>query len=487
MKKFSLFLFLCLSIPLLWLIHWNYVHDTLGVLNPDFLSRRLTVAQQFVKMRYIVGNPEKYNSFIFGSSRVAAIDPTHISGDGKWYNMTYQEALPMENLRNLRQMINAGVKIKELWIGLDDASFREDDKDHKEKLGDKYPYRPYDVNFYLELLLRKPEPLQSPEFIYEKGLLFDIYHTGMTPTPWTDQKIDANPDAHRNDPRFMISYARHGNRMKDTLEEIKEIKELAEENDICITFFINPIYVGSYLDNDLEEFDEFKRQLAKITPYYDFSGITPYATDTIYFYEGLHYRPILGDKMIEVMTHKEAFPFEFGRYVTENNIAEHINRQHEQQRLWEERHPEYRETFSYYQRFGDYLPPEMRDVIVAGKKMYVHLDQINGKAGLEKYTLKMGTPLVLSAWILTPDGAPAETAVVLTRQDGTNLYMHAENVNREDVARMFTERNVGDFGVAIRWKEQNLPNGTYQIRFLSRTARQELFISNIVANLEVTY
>ena len=51
-----------------------------------------------------MNNKKKYDSFIFGSSRVGKINPLKIE-NGKYYNMTYSEGLPREHYQNIKFLI----------------------------------------------------------------------------------------------------------------------------------------------------------------------------------------------------------------------------------------------------------------------------------------------------------------------------------------------------------------------------------------------
>ena len=118
----------------------NYIFDSSGVFNTDFSVKRVEPNQHFVKMRYILSNPEKYNAFCFGSSRIGNIDLNKIDNGLRYYNMTYSEGLPEEWLLDLQDMVKHGVSIKQVMIGLDDFSIRVDPKQHENDLL-RVPYR----------------------------------------------------------------------------------------------------------------------------------------------------------------------------------------------------------------------------------------------------------------------------------------------------------------------------------------------------------
>ena len=85
--------------------HWQKIRDN-GV-EPN---------SKYIKMQDILHNPDKFDSFLFGSSRTGFVDVENIP-DGKWYNMSYSEGLPAEHLENLQEMIANGIIPKNVMIG----------------------------------------------------------------------------------------------------------------------------------------------------------------------------------------------------------------------------------------------------------------------------------------------------------------------------------------------------------------------------------
>lgn len=85
--------------------------------------------KNYIKTKYILENKLKYDSFIFGSSRVGVIPTEKVLGY-KFYNMTYSEGLPNEWLNTLKTFIENNIKIKMIIIGIDDISFKVDYKEH---------------------------------------------------------------------------------------------------------------------------------------------------------------------------------------------------------------------------------------------------------------------------------------------------------------------------------------------------------------------
>lgn len=298
--KYTTYLFIVLFVTFGFIagaVVVNYTVDPYGVFKRNFDNQRIEPNQHFIKMRYILNNPTKYESFIFGSSRVGNIDISKIPNE-KFYNMTYSEGLPKEFLNDIKLMIARGVSIKTLLIGLDEFSFRVDPDKHAQQPM-RMPYPDNLIKFYTAYLLKAPDYTIIKSSLLDKpSNYFDIFNSGRPLHPQADDNIESNIDAHLNDSKFNIPSGYRGNRMQETLDELKEIKQIADENNIKVVFFINPIHKTTYNDTNLTEFGQFKEELAHISSYYDFSGINTITSNNYYYYETSHYRPVVGDMII---------------------------------------------------------------------------------------------------------------------------------------------------------------------------------------------
>ena len=103
----------------------NYILDPYGLLRKDFTYQFIEPNKNFIKIRFITQNPDRYDSFVFGSSRVNNINVRKIQGY-KCYNVHYSGGLPRDHLDNIRYLLKKKVKTKLILIGLDEFSFRED-------------------------------------------------------------------------------------------------------------------------------------------------------------------------------------------------------------------------------------------------------------------------------------------------------------------------------------------------------------------------
>lgn len=486
MRRFFFILMASLAVLLGSLAWYNYTHDELGILNPDFSSRRITAAENFIKTRYILDNPKKYDAFCFGSSRVAVLPLTEIDDGCRWYNMSYQAGTPAEWLETLQYFVKGGVTVKTVLIGLDDVSFRIDPQDHIREFGDKVPYRPHDIETYLRLLFRKPEPPRPADFVYDNGIYFDIYGTGNTPYPWRDEAIEQDPAKHRAKETFLHSAARTENRMEAAMKDIADLCAFAKAHDIRLIFYMNPLWQATYIDNDPAELDTFRRRLVELTDYYDFSGLNEVATDPYNFYEESHFRPLVGRKILQrIFGDAPENPEGFGVHVTKDTVETHIARLAQQQQRWELSHPDVRNEMNYRRQFGAWCPPALRGTVREDVRLYAHFDQVNGAAPKGTAAWPQQGSLKAAGWLLPGTGAPIETAAVLRDADGTSWYMKAGPIPRPDVNRM---ANLGEdvrTGFQIDARRGDLPSGTYTLSFLARLVDGTLLSSGDVLTLEV--
>ncbi len=316
----------------------NYIVDPSGVFRYGTwrhdLSHQFTApSMNFVKTRYVALNPQKFDCLIFGSSRVGGIDGREMKG-ATCYNMFYAGGLPRNHLDNLHYLLTKGVRPKVVLIGLDEFSYKQDPAEHLTDYT-RYPYPPAvhqdTYLFYLRYLIRystraMKEPLQG--FLGKKQpFQYDHYNTGLMPTsPSVEGEIEADPATHAKGARFRQPMLTFGDRMVQTLDEIRETVTLLHTHGIRLVLFINPIHKATYLSTGLENFLLFEKGLSKITNFYDFSGLNSITTNNYYYYETSHYRPIVGRMMLARMFDDGSVrvPDDFGVLVTGENIDKHL-------------------------------------------------------------------------------------------------------------------------------------------------------------------
>ena len=480
MKRFFFCLLSCIVLALAGLAYVNWNRDPMGILKGDFSSVRLEPDQHFVKMRYILAHPDLHDSFAFGSSRVAKIDLTRIP-EGNWYNMSYSEGMPDEWLDDLRRMLQNGVKIRHLLIGLDDGSFRLPPHAHTGKMDFRRPYRPYDAEFYLNELFQKPQRVDE-ELLSLHGALYDIYGTGRSFAPEAvEQFIDTHLEEHAQSDRLFLSSAYIGSNIPYAIDILQQIKELADAIDIELTVFFNPVWHTTYADNDLQELADFKRQLANVTDYYDFSGFNKVTTNPADFYESSHYRPKVGDMLVDRMFLNGAEQSsDFGILVTASNVQEHLQRLAAQVVSWEAAHPQFHEETAFRRQFTKVLPERFLHLAKTDARLYCQIDNVTSPRVADRVLWTQGSPIGLRGWMVAGTGQPIEAAAILKRTDaadGQRFYLRVKTLH--------PVKDASKWSFELETPKGNVPAGTYTLSLLVRTDKNEELVSDKLLTLQV--
>jgi hypothetical protein len=155
---------------------------------------------------------------------------------------------------------------------------------------------------------------------------FDVYETGRMIVPVWEEQIERDPAGHAKKDVFNKPTHYEGDRIEATLRDMRELANIAEMNGIRLTVFINPIHRTTYLDTNLSQLFTFKRKLAQITDYYDFSGLNSITTNNYNYFETSHYREKIGDMMVSRMfgSPKINIPDNFGVRVTSRTAEAHL-------------------------------------------------------------------------------------------------------------------------------------------------------------------
>jgi hypothetical protein len=316
----------------------NFIVDPYGLLRKDFSYQFIEPNKNFIKIRFITQNPDRYDSFVFGSSRINSIDVRKIQGY-RCYNVHYSGGLPRDHLDNIRFLLKKGVRIKLILIGLDDFSFRED-PDARLHQPLRYPYPPvlnqHPFPYYLRYFFsfQDWDIMQEVLIGYKKKLfkktgddlvLYSLFDTGQMFFDQVDRQIEDNSEKHRNDPKFLKHRVNPGNHLKGAMKDLGEIVRLAEAHHVRLVLFINPLHKNVFLDSGVD-FDRFKRALSHLSGFYDFSGLNSVTTDNFNYYETSHYRWHVGDLVIARIFNDRnvKVPEDFGQWVTAENIDLHL-------------------------------------------------------------------------------------------------------------------------------------------------------------------
>lgn len=302
-KKYPLIFIILALLFTLTLPIINYITDPWRVLHKDYRHVYNGIGANFsyLKVSYILENPNKYDTLLFGSSRNFAINAVAVSD--KSYNMGYTYGVVGIHLHNLKSLVKH-TKIKSIWIGLNDFEIWKDPNDfYLDPQRRPYPLNFYEsLSFYKLYLLQKIGDAQlsaisrkhpfekSPRMINDK----EEQYQPIKVAPY-DKKHAIKLDTMG---AFILEYKGDKYRIDKTINEIKEIKKLCENNNIELKLYFYPTFYKTYIYYNQYKIEEFKHKLASFTGFYDFYRLDSDAFNEMYWENTGHFGEALANKII---------------------------------------------------------------------------------------------------------------------------------------------------------------------------------------------
>ena len=294
--------------------------------------------KNYIKMKYILSEPEKFDAFIFGSSRVGAIFPEKLHSV-HCYNMTYSMGLPKDHLQNITTMVDNGLIPKRIYIGVDSLSYTMDPEIHKNFLY-QYSYemaRDDALHFwrsFFDASMAFDSLFTSRGHEKEADFVSDFYDYGCWKTGYRKPK---NLD-YLKDGAFIGT----DDFKEDVLGDMAQIVEICRKNRIELVVFTNPMHHLTF-DASVEDagWYDFVTGLAQVTDFVNFAGLNAITTDDYNYNDTSHYIAGVGDRMIRRLEGEQdtqaKYGESFGFAVNAGNAAELVE-------IWEK---ERRETEKY--------------------------------------------------------------------------------------------------------------------------------------------
>ena len=300
-----------------------YSIDPYSVFHPfNVRDNGVEVNSNYIKMTYILENPDKFDSFLFGSSRAGFLNVEKM-GD-RCYNMWYPQGMPEEHLNNLKTMVSKGLVPRKVYIALDSASYMNDPSLH-ESMQTYSPYeylKSHPVKF-ITMYLDPAVALQSLPIISKhtpNGTYAECYYKTGAEISYGEVGTHSFKDSPYVGPTYM---------MDDCLETIRETVEFCKENGIESVFFTNPMHYATYEFSLELDYIDFLKKLAEITPYWNFSGYNDITRNSDYYRDPSHFLPEVGDMMIDCMCNGAQpdglYEQGFGAYITADNADKWIS------------------------------------------------------------------------------------------------------------------------------------------------------------------
>jgi hypothetical protein len=420
------------------LLYFNIFIDPFGIFfdHNEFVYYTNENNKRAGKIRYILKYPDRFDSFIFGSSRVNFVNCDRCS-DGKFFNMTYSGGSPRDHLHDLRMMIKGGIKVNKVIIGADFLSFFKPDMiDEMKMLRTPYPVTIDEYyHFYKQYILNIPqkELFLANLINYDTNRQQPIGNGQFYSATW-DSSINTNPSGHirLNSFRSPVSHYLSRQEFQKGLDYLKELIHFLEKQHIEYTLFIHPTNVTTYLNINLPTYLILLENLAQITGFYDFSGLNSICINHLNFYESSHYRLQTGDLIIDRLYNRknQELPADFGILVNKKNIRKHI----EQHLTWID---DYFGSISYDQSSWVKSSVHPADIISERCDTPVHkIDELN--YGPEMNKIRIISAPYIRLTVRKPCKA-TEIPVVFTNQQ----VLYHKNDKKADIIRSSPLRKTG--------------------------------------------
>ncbi|NEO53251.1 MAG: hypothetical protein F6K54_09280 [Okeania sp. SIO3B5] len=135
------------------------------------------------------------------------------------------------------------------------------------------------------------------------------------------------------------------------LGELKIIVDLCQQNQIKLISYISPSHATQWevirISGEWSTFEEWKRQVVKIIPVFNFSGYNSITTEPIHndmenYRDNSHYTPKVGNLILNrLLSYKEEeVPQDFGILINSENIESHLTKIRQDQEIWVKNNPD---------------------------------------------------------------------------------------------------------------------------------------------------
>lgn len=358
-RRFNLAFLAAAFIPTLSVGLFNVVIDPYDVFNtPNFFgvnhskpdkdnNDRLFKALDIVRIKPV--------TLVIGSSRTKqGIDPNHpaLKNQQPAYNLALNGPNFYEQLRYLEHAIANQKDLKEVILGVDFFMFNETLKNQpsfsEQRLEKQYLTLQDIINstFSWDVLAASQENIVASMNETDKK---DGYgDNGFMP----NRKVKPEEMQWRFDSGIQLYYRLHSSYefSEQYLADFKKFVELCKQRGINLKVFISPAHATDLeairVTGRWETFEQWKREIVKIVPIWDFSGYNSITSEAINskmknYVDNSHYTKPIGDLVLNriLSYRKESVPQDFGILVTPKNIESHTAKIRADREAWVKKNP----------------------------------------------------------------------------------------------------------------------------------------------------
>lgn len=334
-RTFSVTILLgCICIP----ASLNLLIDPYHIFHISPLKQELSVNQRFNKIEYLKYNPNKYNSFMFGNSRIGTTHPKALEQylpNSHFYNLTLSAGNMEDMVTHIEYIIHHNKPIKNIYLQLDyqDMIYWGHEQKNYEYIQHPDISKISYLKFYSNYLLIMPflnfkEKISrnlSPNL--EKQVIQDTYGTGMWIAVKKEKMIKNNPQKYiLNEPSFHVQTVNIWKKdplvYTKMLTALQKIVTLSQQNNINLILYTTPYNHAMLNCFQTDDVIQYLDDISKIHNYYFFSDYNSITLKNENYYESGHFRGKVGELIAARIFNNQQknAPSDFGIYVTESNF-----------------------------------------------------------------------------------------------------------------------------------------------------------------------
>ncbi|MBF0343327.1 MAG: hypothetical protein HQL06_03765 [Nitrospirae bacterium] len=349
-KKWYVFVLVCTLSFFLIEASFSFIVDYAGLfgfVSVERFNKYKTNSPNWTVTKFYYINRIKPDAILLGTSRAISLDTKYMEEyiGGKVYNLALPASSIYEQYMYFKYMVE-NQNIKEAVVSLDLFAFNPN-KTKKYSLDN----RGFDENRlnrhifikdYIDNLISKNAlvgTLMTVKNNYNMNTNhITSYETGVLVNKQinNDDEVIKNirntiesavkDEEYYNSPSFL-----NQNSIYKSIGYLSKIIEVARANNIKLRFYISPIYKDyfdmKYILGYGNTYEVWKREIALLTDYYDFTGHNTVTSDKHWWYDAHHVITNTMSKLIFARLyndHTVPVPKDFGVLVTKDNIDTHI-------------------------------------------------------------------------------------------------------------------------------------------------------------------
>lgn len=340
-QRFNFIFFLVSLVPLVGVATINYTIDPYGVFAFPKIDRVNNLKPKQKNTGRIYKSFDirriKPQIVLLGSSRVEdGLNSQHpaLIKRGNTYNLGFQAGNTYEILRYLEHTINQQPELEQVILGIDFFMFNK--------------FLP-NQNTFDERRLSKAYPIKdSLNFLLSIDALNSSKNTLITSLKAQNQPIERSQKQFQFWlQEFLQNQQLYGNYTlsQDRLNTLQSIVDLCRQHNIELKIFISPTHATQYEAIASAElwttFEQWKKEIVKITPVWDFATYNSVTTETIgdrmeNYIDNSHYSEETGNLVLNrILAYDlEKVPEDFGILITEKNIVSHLDNNRRARKQW---------------------------------------------------------------------------------------------------------------------------------------------------------